>query len=266
MGDFEKATAATVDESGRWTAEVAPGWDIGGHPHGGYLLALAARIALGVTGRDHPLSITAHFLRSPDNAPVTATPSLLRAGRSTAVAAVDLCQDDQPIMATLTTTGRAPAASVPVFQRESAPTLPAPENCVDVASPDNPFRQNLHDKVDVRLDPATVGWAFGQPRRAAEIRGWVRPRDGSEPDALFLLLAADALPPTTFDFGLFGWVPTVELTALLRGAPAPGWLRVVQRSQLIDDGWLDEDVEVWDSTNRLVAQARQLAGYRAPKP
>jgi Thioesterase-like superfamily len=271
VGDFEKAddfgtaTVATVDESGRWTAQVAPGWDIGGHPHGGYLMALAARIALGVTGRDHPLSITAHFLRSPANAPVTAKPSLLRAGRSTSVAAVDLCQDGQPILATLTTTGRVPATPAPIFQRDRAPTLPAPDDCIDVSRPDSPFRQNLHDKVDIRLDPATVGWAFGQPGRAAESQGWVRPRDGFEPDPLFLLLAVDALPPVTFDFGLFGWAPTVELTALLRGAPAPGWLRVVMRSQLIDDGWLDEDVEVWDSADRLVAQGRQLAGYRPPE-
>jgi len=30
----------------------------------------------------------------------------------------------------------------------------------------------------------------------------------------------------------------------------------------MQDGWLDEDVELWDSTGRLVCQARQLAGYR----
>ena len=31
------------------------------------------------------------------------------------------------------------------------------------------------------------------------------------------------------------------------------------RAQLVADGWFDEDVAVWDSTGRLVAQARQLA-------
>ncbi|WP_007517691.1 thioesterase family protein [Pseudofrankia saprophytica] len=263
MGEFEKAIAAEVDDAGVWTAGVAEGWDIGGHPHGGYLMALAARIALEATDREHPLSITAHFLRSPAIAPVSAKPALLRAGRSTAVVAVDLHQDGEPILATLTTTGRIPGTSAPVFQRGTAPTLPAPEACVDVDTPGNPFRQNLHDRLDIRLDPGTVGWATGRPRGVGEIRGWVRPRDGSEPDPLFLLVALDALPPTTFDFGIFGWVPTVELTALLRAAPAPGWLRVVVRSHLIDDGWLDEDVEVWDSSDRLVAQGRQLAGYRA---
>jgi hypothetical protein len=264
--EFEKALTVRQEDSATWTAAVAPGWDIGGRPHGGYLLALAARVALNVTGRDHPLSITAHYLRSPAAAPVTARTRLLRAGRSTAVAAVDLEQDGQPIMATLTTTGRVPGKGSPVFQGASAPVLPALDECLDVDRPDNPFRQHLHDFVDLRFDPGSVGWAFGTPRRSGEIRGWARLRDGAEPDPLFVLLALDALPPTTFDFDLFGWVPTVELTAMLRGAPAPGWLRVVMRSRLIDDGWLDEDVEVWDSADRLVAQARQLAAYRPAPP
>ena len=66
----------------------------------------------------------------------------------------------------------------------------------------------------------------------------------------------------TFALGLTGWVPTVELTVHVRALPAPGWLRVVQRRSVIADGWLDETCEIWDSTDRLVAQAVQLAGYR----
>ena len=81
-------------------------------------------------------------------------------------------------------------------------------------------------------------------------------------DAFALLCLADALPPVTVALGLPGWVPTVELTVHVRSVPAPGWLRLVQRAQLIADGWLDETCEIWDSNDRLVAQAVQLAGYR----
>ena len=66
----------------------------------------------------------------------------------------------------------------------------------------------------------------------------------------------------TFALGLRGWVPTVELTVHVRARPAPGWLRLVQRAQLLQDGWLDETCEIWDSAGRLVAQGHQLAGYR----
>jgi hypothetical protein len=49
------------------------------------------------------------------------------------------------------------------------------------------------------------------------------------------------------------------MSVTLRSAPAPGWLRVRAHADLVADGWFDENVEVWDSTGRLVAQARQLA-------
>ena len=121
----------------------------------------------------------------------------------------------------------------------------------------------LLDRFDLRLDPDTVGWALGKPSGRGIIRGWLRMADGREPDALSLLLAIDALPPVTFDLGLSGWTPTLELTAHVRAVPAPGWLKVVHSTRNYAGGLLEEDAEVWDSTGRLVAQSRQLA--RAPR-
>jgi hypothetical protein len=40
---------------------------------------------------------------------------------------------------------------------------------------------------------------------------------------------------------------------------------VVQRATVLRDGWLDEECQIWDSTDQLVVQARQLAGYRLPE-
>ena len=90
--------------------------------------------------------------------------------------------------------------------------------------------------------------------------GWPTAR---EPDPLLLLLAVDALPPVTFDLGLLGWTPTLELTVHVRAVPAPGWLRVGASTRNVAGGFLEEDAEVWDSADRLVAQSRQLA--RAPR-
>ncbi len=92
-----------------------------------------------------------------------------------------------------------------------------------------------------------------------EMAGWARPR-GEEPDALFALLSGDILPPSVFNLGgAFGWAPTVQLTALLRARPAPGWLRVESRSRAVSSGQFDEDVTVVDARGRTVCQARQLA-------
>ena len=74
-----------------------------------------------------------------------------------------------------------------------------------------------------------------------------------------LLLVVDALPPATFDLGMPGWAPTLELTAHVRAKPAPGPLRVRHVTRNVAHGMFEEDCVVWDSDDRLVAQSRQLA-------
>src|SRR5207302_13485 len=71
------------------------------------------------------------------------------------------------------------------------------------------------------------------------IQGWMRFRDGAEADTLALALAVDAMPPTVFHLEKLGWAPTVELTFLLRGIPAPGWLAFRPEATFVADGWFD---------------------------
>jgi hypothetical protein len=69
----------------------------------------------------------------------------------------------------------------------------------------------------------------------------------------------DALPPVVLGLGPFGWSPTVELTWHMRAVPASGPLRIVTRGRHVSGGWFDEEAEVWDPADRLVAQSRQIA-------
>ena len=91
------------------------------------------------------------------------------------------------------------------------------------------------------------------------IQGWFKLADDRPLDPISLLLVVDALPPTTFDLGMPGWAPTLELTAHVRARPAAGWLRCAFTTRFVTGGFLEEDGEVWDETDTLVAQSRQLA-------
>ena len=91
------------------------------------------------------------------------------------------------------------------------------------------------------------------------IQGWFKLADDRPLDPIALLLVVDALPPVTFDLGLPGWAPTLELTAHVRAKPAPGWAIVRHYTRTVAGGVFEEDCEVWDSTGTLVAQSRQLA-------
>jgi hypothetical protein len=243
--------------------DVDPSWAVGGKPHGGYLVRSAVEVALDAE-HPHPMAVSAHYVSSPDAAPAEIDVERIRTGRRVATSRVSLSQGGVSRVEVLLSSGSWEADSTPYWSAPGGPpALPPVEDCPRVPSIGPTGRVvGYFDHVDTRLDPSSAQWAVGEPQGHAEVRGWMRRDDGRDADPLDLLVFCDALPPVTFDLGLMGWVPTLELTVLVRGLPAPGWLRVVQRARLLRDGWLDEECEVWDSADRLVAQARQLAGYR----
>ena len=266
MSQFEKSTECRPVGDGRFEVELDAGWAIGGRPHGGYLLAILARAALAVSDKPHPLAVSAHYLSSPSGGPAHVTVAVLRSGRTVTALRASLWQDDKPVIESLISTGELADDAAPFHLSGPTLSLPPVEDCLQ-ASGVTPTgaKVGLHDFLDLRFDPATVRWMSGQPTGRAEIQAWARLRDGAPNDPLFALVALDALPPVTFDLGIFGWVPTVELTAYLRRVPAQGWLACRMTGRLIDGGWIDEDTELWDAEGRLVAQARQFAGVRLPQ-
>ena len=96
------------------------------------------------------------------------------------------------------------------------------------------------------------------------MRAWVEFRDDQPMDSIALAVVVDAMPPATFDLGVMGWVPTYSLTSYYRSHPEPCPLQVRLRARHIQDNLVDEACDVWDIDGKLVAQASQLAGFRAP--
>jgi hypothetical protein len=258
---FRAAVAIEPLGDGRYHAELGDRWTVGPKAHGGLLLVLLARAALAGLDADapglapDPLAIAADFLRAPDLGAVTMTTEVLKTGRTASVVAVRMHQDDRLLLCASVTAGRLPDAEPRWSEAREQPVEP-PLEAIDPAAGATVF--GLAHTCDLRFDPATM--AFLRREQAPPVlRGWARTRD--EPvDVLFALLAGDILPPTVFNLGgMPGWAPTVQLTALLRAHPAPGWLRVASRADVVAGPWFDEDVTVVDATGRVVCQARQLA-------
>lgn len=273
--EFDQHTAvAPTGETGRFDADVNRAWTVGPKPNGGYLLAIAARAAaadLVEHDSDHtdPLSATAAYLHAPDPGPAQVQTEILRTGRSAShvrasiVQQGRLCVESTFVMGTLE-----PARESEAWWSDREPfDLPPIDDCVRLTSTGgrNPFQVSIMDRCDVRLDPEVIGFATGQPTGRGELRGWIAFADGRPVDALSLLFFIDAFPPATFDLVSAGWVPTLSLSAYVRANPVPGPLRVSQRAQVVDGPRFDEVCEVWDASDRLVAQATQLAAIRIPE-
>lgn len=245
----EPAVAVAVDER----------WCIAGRPHGGYLLREMVRPLLTDT-HPHPLAVSAHFLRSPQPGPAQVQTEVLRRGRTVTTARSRLVQGEAMVEAVVTCGALDPAAE-PFWARAGMPELAPPEQCIRSRSDDTPGVRIGHlDFVDIRWQHPP---ASSPAQSEARFTTWMR-LEGAQAAPLDLLVLGDALPPMTLDMGMPGWAPTVELTVLVRGVPAPGWLVAEQRAELLEGGWMDESLTLWDSRGRIVCQARQLAGYRLP--
>ncbi|MFI6725470.1 thioesterase family protein [Streptomyces atratus] len=269
--EFDRDTAVTLREGGVYDAELSAGWTILGAVNGGYLLAVLGRALGEALPHPDPFSVSAHYLTASAPGPAVIRTQVVRSGRTLSTGQASLfqfAQDGTEIerIRVIGTYGDLDTLSDEVRTSAKPPAIPPLEHCLgpaDGGPAPIPGGSAITERLDIKIDPATVGWAVGAPSGKGEMRGWFGLADGRDADPLSLLLAVDALPPTSFELGLKGWTPTIELTTHIRCRPAPGPLRVSITTRNLAGGFLEEDADVWDSADRLVAQSRQLA--RAPR-
>jgi hypothetical protein len=272
--EFDRDTAVTrrAGEPGVYDIDLSAGWTIINALNGGYLLAVLGRALADALPHDDPFTISAHYLTASAPGPAVIRTDVARTGRTLSTGQASLFQfaeDGSEVerIRVIASYGDLDALPDDVRTSAEAPVMPPAEQCFGAGdapegAPPVPGSSAISDRLHLKLDPATLGWALGAPSGKGEMRAWFGLADGRDMDPLSLLLAVDALPPTAFEMGLKGWVPTVELTVHVRCRPAPGPVRVSITTRNLAGGFLEEDAEVWDAKDRLVAQSRQLARVR----
>lgn len=263
---FDAVTRVQAAGGGRFDVDLHPGWTIGGHPNGGYLLALLGRAAESLSAHAHPIAASAAFLASPDPGPASVVAEVLREGRGTAVVRARLEQDGRSCVEALLTVASLPGEDVAVRWDDAVPERSTAEHAdaVPLRIPEGGIEARLFDHVAVAVEPASAAFLAGRPRGLGEIRGWLDLGPDATVDVAALLFAVDSFPPATLDIALSGWVPTFQMSAYVRALPAPGPLQVLHRAHLVHGDRVDETCTVWDSRGVLVAQGHQLAGVRLP--
>ncbi len=257
---FDRETALTGSpdgQQGHWLGHIDPNWNIGDNPNGGYLAAVALRSLLELTPtQSDPLSVTTHYLRpgtSEMDCQVQA--EIIRPGRTLSTVRAELHQNGKQRLSMIASMGNLSDSAEPGL-RVPAPAIPSPENCIARTGESQGIDPKILNRLEIRLDPAHASAGGGE----AIVSGWVRFRDGREPDTHACLLFADAFPPSIFNkLGAVGWVPTIELTVHVRRRPAPGWMQARFQTTDLTAGRMIEDGMLWDSQGNLIAQSRQLA-------
>ncbi|MER5518174.1 thioesterase family protein [Streptomyces sp. NPDC048254] len=267
--EFDRDTAVTRRVPGVYDIDLSAGWTIINAVNGGYLLAVLGRALADTLPHPDPFTISAHYLTASQPGPAVIRTDTVRTGRTLSTGQASLFQYDDDgneveRIRVLASYGDLAALPDDVRTTATPPAIPPMDQCFGPEDGPAPVDGSsaITERLMLKLDPATLGWALGAPSGKGEMRSWFGLADGRDTDPLALLLAVDALPPTAFEIGLKGWVPTVELTVHVRHRPAPGPLRVSVTTRNLAGGFLEEDAEVWDSADRLVAQSRQLARVR----
>jgi hypothetical protein len=268
---FDTVTALRpTNDASVFETDIHPLWAVGDKPNGGYLLAILGRAArIVVCGTDGPawetVAASITYVAPPDLAPATVRTIVMRRGRTAAQVRAVLVQGDREMVDAVFVLSTVPSPR-PRYDGIGPLTVASPEDCQRLAAEiPGGMRVGLMEAIDLRLDPLTnplTGAAHEGAR--AELKGWTRFLDGRQPDPLSLLLFADAIPPATLMIGSSGWVPTLQMSAYVRGTPDPGWLGIRFTANLVAGGVVDETCVLWDSAGRVVAQSSQIARLRFP--
>ena len=172
-------------------------WNIGDNPNGGYLLAIALRALLDAVPHPDPLSVTTQYLRPGlGGVAFELEIEVLRTGRSVSNARATLLQEGKPrvlvsaVCGDLSTgTGLTQTWSIP------APVIPAPDECVQRSAAGQGVELPILGRLDTRLEPSC---AVPGSSEHAELNGWIRFKDGRNPDTTALPMFCDAFPPSPF--------------------------------------------------------------------
>ncbi|MDH3307933.1 MAG: thioesterase family protein [Acidimicrobiia bacterium] len=258
---FRSASRLEQVEPGLWRGEIQSDWDILGNANGGYLLAIAARARVLASGRRDPVTVTGHFLRPVRPGPIMVDTEVVKAGRRFATVRSSMRSvDGERLLEVLGSYGDLDLVDAPERVDAIPPDLPPVDDCIPV-EPTETFPPPFMAQVSMRLHPEDAGFAMGAKSGIPRIRRWFKWRSGEALDTLGMIVAADAFPPTIFNADLpVAWAPTLELTTHLRERPRPdSWLRCAFTTRFITNGYMEEDGELWDEADRLIAQSRQLA-------
>ena len=102
---FDVATAVRRAEGPVLVADLDPTWEVGGGIlNGGYLLSVAGRAAVLDSPHEHPVAMSASYLRAASGGPATLTVTPGPAGRTLAHSLITLADDAGPVITVQATT------------------------------------------------------------------------------------------------------------------------------------------------------------------
>ncbi len=259
MHAFDKDTEFIRKSDGVNNVTVSDQWSINHIPNGGYTMALLTRAMIGDDNALVSCIATANYIERCDPKPGQIFMETIGETKNIIRKQARLVQDGKERVRAMGTFIKNTGSLPQRYEKEPENVAP-PGQCLKVPSMGGGY--TLFDRVDMRLDPGCAGWTTGTLTDRSVQKGWIRFKESREIDVPAITFFGDSFPPCIFtSHGMVAWVPTIEYSVNVRQLPKPGWLRVIFTTRFISSGLVEEDGEIWDEDNNLIAISRQIAKY-----
>ena len=248
-------------ETQLFTGEISNNWGVNDVPNGGYLMAVVANAMMQSAEKNATPLITVNYISRCEPGKADISVETFSSSRQFDRLQAILTQGGQEKIRAFGTFAIETDGAEDVRYEKSPPDVLPVDECFQM--PPISDKYSIFSNLDVRLDPSCAGWMSGQYTDISEHKGWIKFSDDRPLDALSILLLADSFPPPVFvSQGMVAWVPTLEFSVNVRSVPETKWLKCVFRTRFINNGLLEEDGEVWDENDNLIAVSRQIAQYK----
>jgi acyl-CoA thioesterase len=259
---FDKQTAVERVDDGRFVAAVDKRWWVVRGPHGGYLASIALRALKETLGdpERHIRSLAIHYFAAPHEGEMAIDVRTERRGSSITNLSAQLSQDGTPMGTALGVFSK-PWTGPEFF--DAVPPEVGPIETAFKVPHEGPNIPPFLGNFDMRW--SLGGMPFSGSDEAI-IGGWFRLEEPRVADDILVATYMDAWPPVIFPVVTEPVVaPTLDLTIHFRrelplnGTSPDDYYIGRFYSHMSNEGFFEEDGELWTGDGILVAQSRQLA-------
>ncbi|MDC0166059.1 thioesterase family protein [Gammaproteobacteria bacterium] len=261
---FNKAIQVSEVAKNLYTLKPDTKYFVGNTPHGGYLMAIMHKTLVTVLPHSTAISSSVQYLDRIEDADISIEVEILRISKGSSSGIVKIIQDNK-ICVTLSGT----CSDFEHMKGFDGISTPFP-NIFHEYDKSKYVKMN-YDKISKGFTPSFIqqlnceihpdhAWWDRVSHENAEARcSAFLEMSGGIPDQFALSFYSDILPPVVCNkYGALGWIPTLTLTTHIRQMPTTNELFVDFQASDINKGYFEQDCNIWDLNENLVASSRQL--------
>ena len=262
---FQNALVLEVISENTYKVNPDSRYFVGKTPHGGYLNALMHKALISSVPHSVAISSSIQYLNRIEAKDIILEVEVFKVSRGSSSGIVKLIQDNK-----ICSVFNAICSDFDHMKGFDGLETNPPDIFRDM--PMEKYKELNYDKVspgltpsfmlqlNCKIHPCHAWWDRDINENNAEARcSSYMKLDGGIPDQFALSFYVDVAPPVVSNkYGPLGWIPTYSLSTHIRQMPTTEIVFADFVAKDINKGYFEQDCNIWDLNENLVASSRQL--------